>query len=43
LNPETNTGHIEKIKHAPERYDLQLPDAFKNIKNGEVLVSLQSD
>jgi hypothetical protein len=40
LNPDANTGHIKKIKYAPERYDLQLLDALKNIKNGEELVNL---
>jgi hypothetical protein len=35
LNPEANTGHIEKIKHAPERYDLQLSDASMNIENSK--------
>jgi hypothetical protein len=34
LNPDANTGYIKKIKHAPERYDLQLSDALKNVKNG---------
>jgi hypothetical protein len=35
LNPEANTGHIEKIKHAPERYNSQLSNAPGNVKNGE--------
>jgi len=35
LNPEANTGHIEKIKHAPKRYDLKLSDASMNVKNSE--------
>jgi len=35
LNPEANTGHIDKIKHAPERYDSQLSDASGNAENGE--------
>jgi len=43
LNPEANTGHIDKIKHAPERYDSQLSDASGNIKNCEELVNLPSD
>jgi hypothetical protein len=43
LNPGANTGRNKKIKHAPERYDLQLSDAPRNIKNGEELVSLRSD
>ena len=43
LNPKTNTGHIETIKHAPKRYNSQLLDAPKNIENSEELVNLQSD
>jgi len=43
LNPEANTGHIKMIKHAPERYNLQLSDASENIKNSEELVNLRSD
>ena len=43
LNPEANTGHIEKIRHDPERYDSQLSDAFGNVENGEELVNLPSD
>jgi hypothetical protein len=35
LNPDANTGYIKKIKHAAERYDLQLSDALKNVKNGD--------
>jgi len=27
LNCEANTGHIKKLKHSTERYDLQLLDA----------------
>jgi hypothetical protein len=40
LNFEANTGHIEKIKHSPKRYDSQLSDASGNVKNGKELVDL---
>jgi len=43
LNFEANTGHIKKIKHAAERYNLQLSDASGNVENGEELVNLRGD
>jgi len=43
LDFEANTGHIDKIKYAPERYNLQLSDASGNVENGEELVNLPSD
>ena len=43
LNPEANTGHIEGVKHANERYDSHLSDASGNVENGEELVNLRGD
>jgi hypothetical protein len=43
LNPGANTGHIKKIKNAPKRYNFQLLDDPKNIKNGAEQVNLRSD
>ena len=38
FNCETNTGHIYKVKHSPESWNLQVSNEPKNINIGEELV-----
>ena len=38
LSCKVNTGHINTLEHVPKSCSLYLSNAFKNTKNGPVLV-----